>query len=157
MPKPEGPVFTVSPKQRFIDFQREAETHTHVTRLALINNNDSACLNYDSAGTVWSLSYERPAGGFSAFSRFLTHTFYNPISRVAVTWTALRSYALDELRQHYLDAIADDDDILTQFVEADELCARICACSTFEDFVATWEWQSTDSTFNDQSNATGNA
>lgn len=157
IPKPQAPLFTVSQKPCFIDFQTEAETHTHVTRLSLVNNTDSEWLAFDAVGNVWSFSYERPAGGFSAFSRLLARSFYNPVSRVAVTWSQVRPYALDELRQHYLDAIAADDDILTQFVDPDELCARVRACSTFQDFVATWEWQSTDATFNDESESAGNA
>ena len=155
MPVPKAPLFTVSEKPRFIDFEPQAQTHAHVTRLALLQNADSGCLAYDAAGHVWSFRYERRPGGFSVLERLLAHTFYNPVSRVSITWEQLRPYSFDELRQHYLDAIAADDDILTQFVETEELSARVRACSSFDQLVATWAWQSTDSSFTDESEKTG--
>jgi hypothetical protein len=147
---PKGPLFIVSKKPRSFDFQAKAKTHIQATRLTLISTADSACLAFDSAGTVWSFCYERPPGGFSALARFLAHTFYNPVSRVSITWAMVRPYDFEELSQHYLAAIADDDDVLTQFVERDELCARVRACSTFAEMVATWRWQNTDTAFDDQ-------
>ncbi len=157
MSVPKAPLFTVCEKPCFVEFEPEAQTHAHVTRLALIQNADAGWLAYDAAGSVWGFRYDRPPGGFSALERLLAHTFYNPVSRVGITWEQLQPYSFDELRQHYLDAIAADDDILTQFVEPDELSARVRACSTFDQLVATWTWQSTDSSYNDASEETGRA
>lgn len=151
MPIPKGPIFIVSKRPRCFDFQTEAETHSLGNRLGFIKGTGSVTLAFDPTGTVWSRSIESPQGGFSVIARVLAHTIYNPSCRLAINWTQVRSYDFDELRQHYLDAIADDDDVLTQFVERDELRSRVCKCATFADLVATWEWQETDSSFGEQS------
>jgi hypothetical protein len=53
-------------------------------------------------------------------------------------------HSVTELRDAYLDAVAHDDDILTQFVEQDTLRKRIQQCRSFQDLVETWQWMSTD-------------
>ncbi len=136
-------MFVVHRNHDFIEFHSNIAFHTHVTRLALIRSMDTDGLGFDAAGMLWSFHFERPAAGISMLERFLAHTFYNPDFRVAVTWTQVRPYPLDELRQCYLDALAAGDDVPTQFVGRDELVSRVRACATFQDFVTAWKWQST--------------
>jgi len=49
-----------------------------------------------------------------------------------------------ELRDAYLDAVAHDDDVLTQFVEQSELRQRIQESHSFEDLIKIWQWMCTE-------------
>ena len=149
---PNAPVFMVNPRQRFIGLHRAVGANTRFS-LDVITYLDPESLSYyDAEGTIWSFRFDPPVSAFSVFLRFLATSFRIPVPPVAITWTALRTYNTDELRRHYLDAIAVDDDILTQFVESEELGARVRACTTFEDLVDAWTWQSTDDTGRDVEN-----
>ena len=80
----------------------------------------------------------------SVLGRLLAHTVYNPVREVAVSWSPLRDYSFAELRDAYLDAAVNDDDVLTQFVEQSDLQRRIQESRNFEDLIETWRWMSTD-------------
>jgi len=51
---------------------------------------------------------------------------------------------LEELKTVYTKAVEMDDDILTQFVEAEELTKRISEAQSFESLVEVYQWMSTD-------------
>jgi len=119
--------------------------HQRVNRLALITNHDSRWNAYDCEGKLWGYRWERSSKRHSIVSRLLAHTIYDPCCMVAVSWTPIRDYRFDELRRLYLDAIADDDDILTQFVDGEELIERVSACVQFDELLKVWEWMETDS------------
>lgn len=79
---------------------------------------------------------------FSLFDRLLAEV-YNPSREVPVSYSKLRSYQFAELQGAYLDAVANDDDVLTRFVEAVQLTKRIKKCSTFRDVMETCQWMNT--------------
>jgi hypothetical protein len=64
---------------------------------------------------------------------------------VPVQWTKIGSYNIEELRQSFIDAVAHDDDVLTQFVEREELVHRLRESDSFLDFIQVWEWLSHES------------
>jgi hypothetical protein len=142
---PTAPYFSCNQKRHAIELSETLETRLPVSQSILVSDFDAEWVAFDAAGAVWSFHYERPPGGFSFITRLLTKTVMNPIREVAVSWTHLRSYQLSELRDAYLDAIEYDDDILTQFVERDELRRRVQQSQSFHDLVETWRWMETDS------------
>ena len=119
-----------------------AEAGKKVSRLTLVTEYDSKCLIYDSEGAAWGFHYVGRKQKFSLFDRLLAEV-YNPSREFPVSYSKLRGYQFAELQGAYLDAVAHDDDILTQFVEAGELAKRITKCSTFGELLETWQWMST--------------
>lgn len=59
------------------------------------------------------------------FSRFFAKVFYNKIYPVEVIWSYHNTYSIDELKEKINFCIDKDDDILTQFEEADVIKAAI--------------------------------
>jgi hypothetical protein len=62
-----------------------------------------------------------------------------------VQWVEIGKYEIEKLRHSFIDVAVHDDDILTQFVERDELIRRLEKCDSFSDFVGTWRWLSHES------------
>lgn len=76
-----------------------------------------------------------PSQPLGRLSKMLANTIYNPKLTVRYEYQSTGSYELPELRQALVDAIEKDDDILTQFHEADELKQRLNVAGTFDDIV----------------------
>ncbi|SRR6266498_1692222 len=95
-------------------------------------------------GAFLGFLFECSRQRYSWLDKFLAQ-FYNPVRPTSVSWHSHQSYAFSELQNAYFDALAHDDDILTQFVEEKDLRQRIQQCSTFSDLVETWRWMRTDS------------
>ena len=110
-----------------------------VSRVTLVSGYDSNCTIYDSEGAAWSFHFVGRKEKFSLFDRLLAEV-YNPSREFPVVYSKLRSYKFAELQGAYLDGVANDDDILTQFVEPGELTKRITQCSTFGELMKTWRW-----------------
>jgi hypothetical protein len=56
----------------------------------------------------------------------------------------LRDYDLEELVNAYVQAVNLDDDILTQFVDGEDIVRRLKKCKSFQDVVETWQWAGED-------------
>jgi hypothetical protein len=148
---PTAPYFVCCRKQHWIQLSLTAETRAVVTRLTLLSDWDEQCTTYDADGATWRFRLERPASGFSALARFAARVAYNPRHEVGVAWRRVRRYELPELKDAYVDAIDRDDDILTQFVEPEELRERVRRCESFQDLVETWRWMETDYSLDEES------
>ena len=64
--------------------------------------------------------------------KFLALTIYNPSIVVQYDYRSVGQYEVDDLKQALADAIDRDDDILTQFHEADELKELLANAMTFD-------------------------
>ena len=64
--------------------------------------------------------------------KFLALTIYNPSVLVRYDYRSVGPYEVDDLKQALADAIDQDDDILTQFHEADELKELLGNAKTFD-------------------------
>jgi hypothetical protein len=146
MSRPVTPYFLFCRKQHFIDLSESAEIGNRVSRLTLVSKWDSQCIVYDSAGTAWGFRFQSQRTNYTMFDRLLAE-IYNPVREVPVIWSVHHEYSIPEIQEAYLDALAHDDDILTQFVEAEELERRIRRCQDFQDLTETWHWMQTDSTW----------
>jgi hypothetical protein len=99
-------------------------------------------LGYDADLTLWRVGWKSPA--FSLFQRIANIGRRSRLD-VPVAWTKVGTYSIVELRNNFLKAVAHDDDVLTQFVEPEELNQRLGECETFSQFVEVWQWLSHDS------------
>jgi len=111
--------------------------------MTLVKEYDSHCTIYDSEGVAWGFHFVGRKEKYTLFDRLLAEV-YNPCREFPVSYSQRSRYEFAELQRAYLDAVAHDDDILTQFVEADELTERIKQCSNFKQLLETWQWMETD-------------
>jgi hypothetical protein len=144
MSQPTPPYFLWNSRQHFFACITPADAAAagkKVSRVSLVSEYDSNCTIYDSEGAAWAFHFAGRREKFSLFDRLLAEV-YNPSREFPVSYCKLRSYQFAELQGAYLEGVAHDDDILTQFVEAGELTERITQCSTFGELIETWQWMS---------------
>jgi len=77
-------------------------------------------------------------------SKLMAKTIHNPTFNVNYQYQSTGFYKIDELKQALRAAVEKDDDVLTQFHEAEELVARIDAAKNFDDLVDMLEWAATE-------------
>jgi hypothetical protein len=137
---PVAPLFLCDAKGDWIELETLVATKRILMRLD--SGKEYNFTAYAANGTKWIMRYESP--GFSIWSR-LSQFRRTPKVVVPVRWDRRGTYNVDELRAVFLKAVEHDDDVLTQFVERDDLISRLKAASSFKDFVGVWEWLGMDS------------
>jgi hypothetical protein len=145
MGQPTAPYFLWNSRQHHftcVTSVDAAQAGKRVSRLSLVTEYDSKCTIYDSVGMAWGFHFVGRKEKCSLLDRLLVG-FYNPSREFPVSYSQLRSYQFAELQRAYLDGVAHDDDILTQFVDADELTKRIEQASNFTELLQTWQWMQT--------------
>ena len=90
---------------------------------------------YHRSGTLYSVADVVPDRPRGALSRLLASSVYNPWIGVRLVYRTAGTYTIDDLRSTLASAIDLDDDVLTQFHEAEELLAMVSAASSFDDLV----------------------
>jgi hypothetical protein len=65
--------------------------------------------------------------------RLLANTVYNPRLRIPVRYESAGHYTLAEVKGRIARAVAQDDDVLTQFMEPSEIRAQLDSANSFED------------------------
>ena len=90
---------------------------------------------FDGNGNQWS--YQKVSDKFknTFWTRLLARTFYNPIVEAKIIWTKVADYRLDELKDKLKDCVDKDDDIITQFEEADVIKSAIDKATVFDDLI----------------------
>ena len=91
---------------------------------------------FDSAGIKWTYKLKTDKVNDNFWTRLLANTFYNPVVNVIPEWTILGKYDNEELKGIIINFVDKDDDILTQFVEAETLKVEINKCTSFEEICA---------------------
>lgn len=104
-----------------------------VSTLALINSTffDNAIL-HDKYGNQWT--YIPVVDNFKNtwLTKLLARTFYNPSYDAKTVWTLKGSYDLSDLKQQLNYCVDKDDDIITQFAEAEVIKSAIDNSSSFD-------------------------
>ncbi len=101
---------------------------------------------YDSQGHKWHAKGIESPYRRSWWTVLLANAIYNPRVTVSVVWREPKPYTLEDLKSVYSKAVDQDDDILTQFVEADELKKRISDAKSFDGLMAVYDWMNIDHT-----------
>ena len=102
----------------------------NATKLAVLKS--SLNVVYDSEFNIWKYELKSERVKNNLFIKFLPNTLYNPIIPVTPIWTLIESSNIESLKNKINVAIDKDDDILTQFVEADELKKQISDTNSFK-------------------------
>ncbi len=143
--KPSGKCFLSGPRGYF-SFESSYSTPEMANLLGVVGGFFKWCFVYDADGRKWQPGEVQSAFRDSWWTRLLANTIYNPQVKVNVIWNEPQTYTLTELKRTYSDAVDKDDDILTQFVEPEELKKRILAATSFEQLVQVYKWMETDQT-----------
>ena len=99
---------------------------------------------FDATGEIWRVQELRCRYQKSWWLTILVHTVYNPWVDVSASWREPMEYRIEDLKVAYTKAVDQDDDILTQFVEASELKTKIAAAASFEDLADVYRWMEAD-------------
>lgn len=94
---------------------------------------------YDAAGRVWRVGAVELPHGTSGWRRLLARTVWNPPTTARISYRPPATYEPPALREALRHALAADDDVLTQFHEADEIEAWLEQAATFAEILATLE------------------
>ncbi|MGG9962316.1 hypothetical protein [Ferruginibacter sp. SUN106] len=90
---------------------------------------------FDKNGNVWT--YQQVSDKFknNFITKFLAKTFYNPILDAKVIWTNVGTYQIKDIQNKLKCCVDKDDDIITQFAEADVIKSSLDQATTFADIL----------------------
>ena len=86
-------------------------------------------------GYAYEVETATPDTELPPLSKVLAATLYNPTFNVSYEYRSTGFYQLEELKNAIDKAIDADDDVLTQFHEADELHGMVAKANSFDDVV----------------------
>lgn len=133
MNKPVFPLIDIY-DEHFVDL---VPTEAHLSRAAVteILEEDNHSELYDSEGNVWH--YHLVSKGFkdTFWNRILAYTLYNPKYKATPVWSKVREYHIEDLKDVLLDCIDRDEDILTQYEDAEIIKKDISIAFSFVDLV----------------------
>jgi hypothetical protein len=140
---PTGPCFVTEPNG-YIGFEEQLHSFERIRLIRAIDPDSARFTICDARGFKWKtssfqLSYKKPWWLFLPFT-----ISFIPWIRVTYLWHEPEEYSLEQLKADYTRAVAMDDDILTQFVEAEELTKRIAEAQSFEGLIKVYQWMETD-------------
>lgn len=140
---PQGPCFEVGPRGYF-SFNPQFESTIVATTLGAFGGFAEKRIVFDRDGRQWRAKSIVSPVPKSWWRVLLANTVYNPRITVTILWRQPTPFDVEELKQAYLKAVGKDDDILTQFVEADELKKRIKNAQSFDELVEVYNWSNID-------------
>jgi hypothetical protein len=135
MKQPTFPLIYISENES-LDLILSEESFSIVSTLALINTtNFEKVILFDKGYQKWT--YKQIADSFKNnwWTKLLAKTFYNPMLNAKVIWTLIGEYNLGELKNIVQVCIEKDDDIITQYKEAEVISNSIDKAETFEDIL----------------------
>ena len=128
--------FLVVADDGYVDLWTAVPERLTVTAYALAKRRYVAWHIYGPDGQVRRIEALAPARPLGPIRKLLAYTLYNPQLETTVTYAQPRRYALEEPKDALRRAVEQDDDILTQFYEADELGQQISVATTHADLVS---------------------
>ena len=138
MNQPSFPLILVSIEDNSFEISRSINDYSKIKAQALIDGSFfEGTYFFDGDGFKWTyrMTSERFKNTF--INRLLANSFYNPSLDAKVIWTKQGSYELNEVKELICLCVDKDDDIYTQFVEADFLKDAVNVSVTFNEVVKT--------------------
>ena len=88
---------------------------------------------YDQDGYLWNVKLHlKNKSKFEVIKKLLF--WFKKVSVIA-TWNRVRNYELIELKNQISNAIDNDDDVLTQFVEGEEFKRKVSGCNSYAQLI----------------------
>jgi hypothetical protein len=141
--EPNGPCFAVGPRGYF-SLEPTVSSQQTATLLGAINGFFDKRIVYDADGRRWQAKGIECGYRRTWWTLLLANTVYNPRITVTILWREPKAYDLQELKRAYSRAVDEDDDVLTQFVDAEQLQKKIGAARSFEELIDVYKWMETD-------------
>jgi hypothetical protein len=133
MPLPVFPLLAISP-QNSLELLYDDSNLQRASALFLLQQKDSGYL-YDAAGRKWTCAMSADSLKNTWLTRLLAHTVYNPLHKVTIKWIDHGSYNLYDLKEEINHCVDTDDDIITQFEEAEVIKAAIDRAISFDQLI----------------------
>ena len=119
----------------WLQLSRALETHLRAGAYGFFREWWAGVTYFHRDGQRYTVAAVRPSRRLGVVDRILASTVYNPTLDFAVEYAAQGRYSIAQLCDAVAAAIEQDDDVLTQFHEADELLARLRRATTFDDVI----------------------
>lgn len=133
MSLPVFPLVAISP-QDSLELLCDNSNLQKASTLFLLQQKDNGYL-YDAAGRKWSCSMSADNLKNNWYTRLLARTVYNPLHKVAVKWIDHGSYDLYDLKEEIHRCVDTDDDVITQFEEAEVIKSAIDRAISFDQLI----------------------
>lgn len=98
-------------------------------RKALIAKTWLRCKAFDENSRFEPIPEKAPE--FSGLQRFLAHTIYNPEEKIEIHWRRTGDCQLSEIRSEIQEGLQHDDDLIQQWLSADDIVALLDFATTF--------------------------
>lgn len=140
---PKGPCFVIGDRG-YLDFDEHFSSVSKATLSWAIGIGRRIYTVYDANGHRWDLEHVKSAYQRRWWLVLLASTVFNPTIPVTFHWREPTEYSLEELRKAFSKAIEEDDDILTQFAEAQEINQRVSSTRSFTELAEVYRWMQTE-------------
>jgi hypothetical protein len=104
--------------------------------IAIKKYNKLKPLIIDSAESVWQIIEISPNKPLNLLDKILAYTFYHPLIPVIFQVNKITERPMDIIKDALIQAIDADDDILTQWTDADELKKVVKDANSFDSLIA---------------------
>ena len=99
---------------------------------------------YHRNGYRYEVESATPDEELPPMSKLMAATLHNPTFNVQYEYRSTGFYELDELKKALHDAVQRDDDVLTQFHDAEDLIGRLDAAKNFDDVVDVLDYAASE-------------
>jgi hypothetical protein len=135
MTKPAFPLICIS-KGTDLEIIPDENCFSKIRTSALIDTNFfTDTFFFDKNNIIWSHKQVSDKFKNNFFTKLLAMTFYNPLLDTKVIWNKVGTYYIKELQDQLKYCVDKDDDIITQFEEADVIKLSLEQAMTFDDIL----------------------
>ncbi|MFD2785837.1 hypothetical protein [Hymenobacter rubripertinctus] len=118
-------------KEPYVYLVEEAQDLSHYTLAGYYNSQRHPELYFDATGRKFGCKLKLKRS-FGKWQKLVSYFYWGRIS-VESHWYSIGLYSLAELKEQVALCIVADDDILTQFIEAEHLLSLVEQARHFED------------------------
>lgn len=104
-----------------------------LNRLAVMKRTWLRCFAFDAHQTYRRLPSDEPS--FGVVQRLLARVCYNPPTEIVTLWQPAGRYVLSDIVAEVERGLADDDDIIQQWFDADDVLKLLRSAETFDQMV----------------------
>jgi hypothetical protein len=134
---PTYPIILTDNTTGYLDLIDNGDYLTNSNALGLIKQVQKNFQAYDKDGLLWKVDKVDSNYKVNGLTKFLAYTVYNPQIKVTIAWTKISDYTLDDLKRDINRQVDRDDDIITQFEEAEIIKGEIENCDSFDNIIKT--------------------
>ncbi len=120
----------------WVDYLKKDEDLGAFNYIAIRKYNKLKPYIIDSTESAWQIIQISPKKRLTVLDKLLAYTFHHPLIPVTLQIEQIIEKPMDTIKQALMQAIDADDDILTQWCEADELKEAVRSADSFKSLIA---------------------